>query len=145
MNRYGAAEVESWRFEFWNEPELIVFWPGSEQEYHELYLATYRTVKRISEALKIGAPGRIITVTSPDTATNFSRFAARTIVFLTSFRAFYPHEEIENEYNRRKRSSSRTKSFTGGRWRNSEGFRRIPIFLGNDLRRSRRRSGVIWP
>ena len=89
MNRYGAAEVESWRFEFWNEPELNVFWPGSEQEYHELYLATYRTFKRLSEGLKIGAPGRIITVTSPDTATNFSRFAGRTIVFPISFRCIF--------------------------------------------------------
>lgn len=96
MNRYGAAEVESWRFEFWNEPELNVFWPGSVQEYHELYLATYRTVKRLSAGLKIGAPGRIITVTSPETATDFFAFC-RKHDCLPDFIPlhFYPHEEIE--------------------------------------------------
>lgn len=62
VNRYGLKEVSSWRFEFWNEPELAYFWPGSQDEYKEMYLQTYRTLKSISTELQIGAPGRILMI-----------------------------------------------------------------------------------
>lgn len=60
VNRYGLKEVSSWRFEFWNEPELAYFWGGSQEEYKAMYLGTYRTLKKISKELQIGAPGRIM-------------------------------------------------------------------------------------
>ena len=47
INRYGREEVESWKLEFWNEPELAVFWPGTVDEYNEFYLHSYRAVKRV--------------------------------------------------------------------------------------------------
>lgn len=64
FQRYGQEEVESWRFEFWNEPEFYIFWSGSEAEYREFYRVTYETIKRISARIQIGAPGRIITAES---------------------------------------------------------------------------------
>ncbi|KKO53099.1 GH39 family glycosyl hydrolase [Paenibacillus sp. DMB20] len=100
MNRYGAAEVAGWKFEFWNEPEFKVFWPAAEEEYHELYLRTYRTVKGISEALQIGAPGRIITANSRSVTLRFFDFC-RENHCLPDFIPlhFYPHDEIGNVVN----------------------------------------------
>jgi len=96
MNRYGAEEVESWKFEFWNEPELKTFWPGTLEEYMEMYLRTYQTLKGVSERLHIGAPGRIITVRSPRLNDEFFAFCRRNQC-LPDFIPlhFYPHEHIE--------------------------------------------------
>ena len=32
--RYGAAEVKTWYFEVWNEPNLSYFWSGTQQQYY---------------------------------------------------------------------------------------------------------------
>ncbi|MDQ6422934.1 helix-turn-helix domain-containing protein [Paenibacillus sp. LHD-117] len=95
MNRYGAEEVESWRFEFWNEPELEVFWPGTREQYFEFYSRTYRTFKAISPALLIGAPGRIMSMQSEELLLAFFEFCRRESC-LPDFIPlhFYPHESI---------------------------------------------------
>lgn len=100
MNRFGAAEVESWRFEFWNEPELEAFWPGTDNEYYELYLLTYQTMKSISPNLRIGAPGRIITLRSNAFSERFYAFC-REHDCLPDFIPyhFYPHENLEGFFN----------------------------------------------
>jgi len=55
--RYGAAEVRSWFFEVWNEPNLDGFWEKADQAaYFELYDATARTIKAIDPALRVGGP-----------------------------------------------------------------------------------------
>lgn len=60
LNRYGAQEVEQWHFEFWNEPEISnVFWTGTEEEFFEFFLASYRCIKSIHPALKVGGFGNI--------------------------------------------------------------------------------------
>ncbi|WP_374017025.1 helix-turn-helix domain-containing protein [Paenibacillus thiaminolyticus] len=96
LNRYGAEEVETWKFEFWNEPELKTFWPGTMAEYMELYLRTYHTLKSVSERLRIGAPGRIITIRSHQLNDKFFAFCRRNQC-LPDFIPlhFYPHENIE--------------------------------------------------
>lgn len=101
MNRYGAAEVESWKFEFWNEPEFHIFWSASQDEYRTLYLRTYQTVKNISNALQIGAPGRIITVDSVSIVKDFFEFC-RNHACQPDFIPlhFYPHEHIEDMVNK---------------------------------------------
>ena len=39
--RYGDAEVKTWYFEVWNEPNLSGgFWTGTQQQYFDLYAAT---------------------------------------------------------------------------------------------------------
>ena len=37
VERYGVDEVAEWGFEVWNEPNLEVFWSGSQDEYVRLY------------------------------------------------------------------------------------------------------------
>ena len=36
VERYGKAEVESWYWEVWNEPD-ISYWKGTPEEYDKLY------------------------------------------------------------------------------------------------------------
>jgi len=55
--RYGAREVRSWYFEFWNEPNLAGFWEkGDQQAYFDYYSRTARAIKAIDPSLRIGGP-----------------------------------------------------------------------------------------
>jgi len=57
QQRYGEAEVRTWYFEVWNEPNLDGFWEKADQKvYFELYDITARTIKAIDPALKVGGP-----------------------------------------------------------------------------------------
>jgi xylan 1,4-beta-xylosidase len=58
QERYGDAEVRSWYFEVWNEPNLTDgFWAGTQQQYFDLYAATARAIKSVSPDYKVGGPG----------------------------------------------------------------------------------------
>ncbi len=55
--KYGQAEVRSWFFEVWNEPNLSGFFEGGDQKaYFSLYDDTSRTIKGIDPALRVGGP-----------------------------------------------------------------------------------------
>lgn len=55
--RYGAEEVRSWYFEFWNEPNLDGFWERADQAaYFRYYGLTARTIKAIDPELRVGGP-----------------------------------------------------------------------------------------
>ncbi len=54
--RYGAAEVKQWYFEVWNEPNLDIFWSGSQSDYFKLYEATVRAIKKVSQDYRVGGP-----------------------------------------------------------------------------------------
>ena len=54
--RYGEAEVSTWYFEVWNEPNLDGFFAGTEQDYFELYATTARAIKSVSPAYRVGGP-----------------------------------------------------------------------------------------
>jgi xylan 1,4-beta-xylosidase len=55
--RYGAEEVRSWYFEFWNEPNLADFWENADkQAYLEYYGRTARVIKAIDPKLRVGGP-----------------------------------------------------------------------------------------
>lgn len=56
LKRYGRDEVESWKFEVWNEPDLSCFFAGSREDYFRLYEATARAVKSVDEKIQIGGP-----------------------------------------------------------------------------------------
>lgn len=56
IDRYGINEVLTWRFEVWNEPDLIYFWTGGIQGYFELYKATAEVLKEIHPNLMVGGP-----------------------------------------------------------------------------------------
>jgi len=55
-DRYGVAEVGTWYFEVWNEPNLDGFWTGGKDEYFNLYATTAHAVKRISADFRVGGP-----------------------------------------------------------------------------------------
>jgi xylan 1,4-beta-xylosidase len=55
--RYGKAEVRSWFFEVWNEPNLDGFWEKADQKaYFDLYENSARTIKSVDPELKVGGP-----------------------------------------------------------------------------------------
>ena len=53
--KYGKAEVESWLWEVWNEPNGG-YWQGTPEEYHKLYDYTADAVKRALPTARIGGP-----------------------------------------------------------------------------------------
>ena len=72
VERYGIEEVRTWRFEVWNEPNLVPhFWTGTRSEYFALYEATARAIKAIDASLLVGGPSTSVYV--PD-----DRYAGET-------------------------------------------------------------------
>jgi xylan 1,4-beta-xylosidase len=61
IQRYGRAEVESWYWEVWNEPD-IGYWHGTPEEYLRLYDYAADGLKRVLPSARIGGP----TVTGPN-------------------------------------------------------------------------------
>lgn len=55
VEKYGRAEVESWYWEVWNEPD-IGYWRGTPEEYHKLYDYAADGVKRALPSARIGGP-----------------------------------------------------------------------------------------
>ncbi len=57
VKRYGIAEVATWYFEVWNEPNLD-FWGGRPRQasYFRLYDHTARTLKAVNPRLRVGGP-----------------------------------------------------------------------------------------
>lgn len=53
--RYGEAEVQSWYWEVWNEPD-IGYWQGSWEGYYRLYDYAADAVKRALPEAPIGGP-----------------------------------------------------------------------------------------
>lgn len=63
IERYGLDEVRQWRFEVWNEPNLVPhFWTGTRTQYFELYEATAKAIKAIDGELKVGGPSTSVFV-----------------------------------------------------------------------------------
>ena len=56
VERYGKAEVESWYWEVWNEPD-ISYWKGTPEEYNKLYDSAAYAVKKALPSARIGGPG----------------------------------------------------------------------------------------
>jgi xylan 1,4-beta-xylosidase len=55
VERYGRAEVESWYWEVWNEPD-IGYWHGTPEEYQKLYDYAADGLKRALPTARIGGP-----------------------------------------------------------------------------------------
>ena len=56
VGRYGRAEVTTWPFEVWNEPNLAVFWTGTREEYLRLYDESAHALKEVDPEIKVGGP-----------------------------------------------------------------------------------------
>ena len=54
--RYGADEVAKWYFEVWNEPNLPIFFSGTQADYFALYDATAAAIKAVHAAYRVGGP-----------------------------------------------------------------------------------------
>lgn len=55
VDKWGRAEVESWYWEVWNEPN-IGYWHGTPDEYHKLYDYAVDGVRRALPTARVGGP-----------------------------------------------------------------------------------------
>jgi xylan 1,4-beta-xylosidase len=55
VERYGKQQVQSWKWEVWNEPD-IGYWQGSPDEYYKLYDYAADAVKRALPEARVGGP-----------------------------------------------------------------------------------------
>lgn len=72
VQRYGRAEVATWYFEVWNEPD-ISYWQGTQADYFKLYDYSVAGVRRALPNAIVGGPAS----TGPG--------SQRAIAFLTNF------------------------------------------------------------
>ena len=49
-------------WEFWNEPEIGIFWSGPPEQFYALYEKTARALKSVDPSLKVGAPAKAFPV-----------------------------------------------------------------------------------
>ncbi|MBO9544361.1 beta-xylosidase [Caulobacter sp.] len=56
IERYGQAEVETWYFEVWNEPNGPAYWKGTPQEFHKLHDYAIAGVRRALPTARVGGP-----------------------------------------------------------------------------------------
>jgi xylan 1,4-beta-xylosidase len=66
VERYGKAEVETWYWEVWNEPNIF-YWRGTPQEYHKLYDHAAVAVKQALPSARVGGP-HVAGTRSPEAA-----------------------------------------------------------------------------
>ncbi len=55
VERYGKAEVETWYWEVWNEPNIL-YWRGTAEEYQKLYDHAAVAVRRALPTARVGGP-----------------------------------------------------------------------------------------
>ena len=70
VERYGAAEVETWYFEMWNEPDIF-YWRGTHEEFCKLYDYTEAAVHAALPAARFGGPATCGNRTADGPATVF--------------------------------------------------------------------------
>ena len=56
VQRYGKAEVESWYFEVWNEPNGESYWKGTPEEFDKLHDYAIDAVRRALPTARVGGP-----------------------------------------------------------------------------------------
>ena len=64
--RYGADEVRRWYFEVWNEPNLSLFWSGTQEEYFKLYRHAAMAIKSVDREYRVGGPATASAAWVPD-------------------------------------------------------------------------------
>ncbi len=55
VEKYGRAEVETWWWELWNEPN-IQYWGGTQEEYYKLYDYSVAGIRRALPTARVGGP-----------------------------------------------------------------------------------------
>ena len=90
VDRYGLAEVRSWFFEVWNEPNLSYFFDGTQADYFKLYEHTARSIKTVDGMLAVGGPATAINDWIPEFIT-FCRENRVPLDFITTHH--YPTDD----------------------------------------------------
>ncbi|MCL2479288.1 MAG: hypothetical protein FWF22_07290 [Treponema sp.] len=70
--RYGQAELETWYFEMWNEPDIF-YWQGSLDDFCKLYDYTEAAIHDACPALRFGGPATCGPMEKDCRAANFLR------------------------------------------------------------------------
>lgn len=78
VERYGRAEVESWYWELWNEPDAK-YWGGTVEEYCKLYDYSANAVKKALSTARVGGPH----ITGPANA-NAAKFLTEFLIHCES-------------------------------------------------------------
>lgn len=55
VEKHGAAEVATWYWEVWNEPD-ISYWHGTPEQYDQLYDSAAAAVKKVLPSARVGGP-----------------------------------------------------------------------------------------
>ena len=66
VERYGLDEVRKWFFEVWNEPNLMVFYEGTQEDYFRLYDHTAAALKKVDPLIRVGGPATAINAWIPE-------------------------------------------------------------------------------
>lgn len=96
FHRYGREEVLTWYFEVWNEPDLRLFWAGSQKDYFRFYKSTARAIKAADERLMVGGPSTSASRWLPEML-DFCERERVPIDFLSTHQ--YPGDAIGIPYN----------------------------------------------
>ncbi len=56
IERYGKAEVETWYFEVWNEPNSTFYWNGTPEQFYKLHDVAIDAVRRALPTARVGGP-----------------------------------------------------------------------------------------
>jgi xylan 1,4-beta-xylosidase len=56
VERYGRAEVETWYFEIWNEPNGPAYWKGTPEEFYKLHDYAVAGIRRALPTARVGGP-----------------------------------------------------------------------------------------
>ena len=56
VERYGRAEVETWFWEVWNEPNGASYWHGTPEEFFRLHDTAIDAVRRALPTARVGGP-----------------------------------------------------------------------------------------
>ena len=94
VERYGKKEVSEWPFEVWNEPNLRMFWTGTQRDYFRLYRHTAEAIKKVSPSIRVGGPA----TAKSEWIGEFVDFCDRNEVpadFITTHH--YPNDGYEND------------------------------------------------
>jgi xylan 1,4-beta-xylosidase len=54
VGRYGRAEVETWFWEVWNEPNITPYWHGTPEEFYKLHDFAIDAVRRALPTARVG-------------------------------------------------------------------------------------------
>lgn len=76
VDRYGLAEIRTWYWELWNEPDLGYYWKGTVEEFNTLYDYTAAAVKSACPEARVGGPGTTNPAPGSKAADYLDRFLA---------------------------------------------------------------------